>query len=144
MGAIQNLISDVENGGGQLNFELSSYTEQKLTAPQQNPIQLIMSGGIPTISSNDVAAKFEKRHEHVMDAIQNLISDGGSEGDDPNFRVISYQDSMNRDKPAYQLSRRGFIILSMRFTGQRALKWQHEIVDLFESMERKLLKYEAA
>ena len=103
-----------------------------------------MSGGIPTISSNDVADKFEKRHDDVLKAIRNLITDDESDGDARNFAEISYQDSMNRDKPAYQLSRRGFIILSMRFTGQRALKWQHEIVDLFESMERKLLKYEAA
>ena len=119
-------------------------TEQKLTAPQQNPIQLIMSGGIPTISSNDVAAKFEKEHKNVLRAIQNLISDGENEGAELNFELGSYLDAQNQERPNYTLTRRGFLILSMRFTGNRALQWQHEIVDLFESMERKLLKYEAA
>ena len=119
-------------------------TEQKLTVNQQNPIQLIMSGGKPTITSNDVAAKFEKEHKNVIQAIQNLINDGEGEGGRLNFQPSSYLNSQNKQQPNYQLSRRGFIILSMRFTGQRALKWQHEIVDLFESMERKLLKYEAA
>ncbi len=55
-----------------------------------------MSGGKPTITSNDVADKFEKRHADVLKAIRNLITDDESDGDDRNFAEISYQDSMNR------------------------------------------------
>ena len=43
---------------------------------------------IPTILAN-----FEKRHDHVMQAIQNLINDGGSEVPELNFQLGSYLDA---------------------------------------------------
>ena len=46
---------------------------------------------IPTILAN-----FEKRHDHVMDAIRNLISDGENEATDRNFPVSDYKDSTGR------------------------------------------------
>lgn len=84
-----------------------------------------------------VAEKFRKQHKHVMDKIEKLRTE--DEEDRPNFRLISYTDSMNRERKMYEMDKHGFIILAMRFTGKKALKWQHRFVDAFEAMEKALL-----
>ena len=40
----------------------------------------------------------------------------------------------------YAMDKHSFIILAMRFTGKKALIWQHRFVDAFEAMERTLLE----
>jgi Rha family phage regulatory protein len=86
-----------------------------------------------------VAEKFRKQHKHVMDKIEKLRAE--DEEDRPNFRLISYTDSMNRERKMYEMDKHGFIILAMRFTGKKALKWQHRFVDAFEAMELAILEH---
>lgn len=96
--------------------------------------------GKPTTTSVDVARKFGKRHDHVMRLIRNLIAqlpDGGV----PNFGETPYTDSQNgQTYPAYRLTRDGFTLLAMGFTGKKALAFKLAYIDAFNRMEAELAK----
>jgi len=108
--------------------------------------------GVPVTTSRAVAEQFGKRHDNVMRDIDNLISDlrnMKNEGDLLNFEGISedvdftknfieasYTDAQNREKPMYLLTRDGFTLLAMGFTGARALQFKVAYIDAFNRMEQ--------
>lgn len=54
---------------------------------ERRPIVSVRDGGV-FANSRDVAAFFEKRHDHVLQDIDNLVSTGGSpELGNPRIRV---------------------------------------------------------
>ena len=98
---------------------------------------LTVVDGIPTTTSADVARHFGKRHEHVMDSIRGLLAQL-PENAHPNFRVSEYTDPTGRKLPAYVLSRDGFTLLAMGFTGKKALSFKLAYIDAFNRMEVRL------
>ena len=86
--------------------------------------------------SRDVAKFFGKRHDHVLEAIRNLGCN--EEFSAPNFRGTSYIDSCNREKSAYLMTRDGFTLLAMGFTGKEAMKFKIAYIQAFNDMEAKL------
>lgn len=68
------------------------------------------------MKNTEIVRGFEKKHGHVLRDIETL--DCSEEFDGLNFGPISYKDSMNRSKPAYNLTRDGFTFLAMGFTGK--------------------------
>jgi Rha family phage regulatory protein len=85
-----------------------------------------------------VAEKFGKQHKNVIQRIENIISE--DVGDRLNFQPIFYHDSYDREQKMYEMDKHSFIILAMRFTGKKALEWQHRFVDAFEAMELAILE----
>ena len=61
------------------------------------------------MSSLEIAEVTGKEHKNVMRDIQNILSQGV---DKLNFERISYKDSMNRVRDAYQLTYKGVLILA--------------------------------
>ena len=61
------------------------------------------------MSSLEISEVTGKEHKNVMRDIQNLLSQGV---DKLNFERISYKDSMNRVRDAYQLTYKGVLILA--------------------------------
>lgn len=96
---------------------------------------LAIIGGQPTTTSIDVARYFGKRHDDVLKAIRNLLPqlpDGGVR----NFADTPYTDPQNgQTYTAYVLTRDGFTLLSMGFTGKRALAFKIAYIDAFNRME---------
>ncbi len=96
---------------------------------------LAVTGGQPTTTSIDVARYFGKRHDDVLKAIRNLLPqlpDGGVR----NFADTPYTDPQNgQTYTAYVLTRDGFTLLSMGFTGKRALAFKIAYIDAFNRME---------
>lgn len=80
-----------------------------------------------------VAEKFEKRHDDVLKAIRNL--ECSDEFRSRNFAVSSYKSQQNRDLPMVILSRDGFTMLVMSFSGGKAAKFREEFIDEFNRME---------
>jgi Rha family phage regulatory protein len=85
-----------------------------------------------------VAEESGKTHDFILRKVRSLMKD--DEKDRLIFAEISYQDSYGREQKKYIMDRRSFSILSMRFTGKKALKWQNRFVDAFEAMERMILQ----
>lgn len=97
----------------------------------------IVNGKVST-TSLDVAEKFGKRHDHVLRDIENL--DCSQEFSRLNFGEISYKDSYNRLQKAYRITRDGFAILVMGFTGKKAMQWKEKYIAAFNRMEEELKK----
>jgi Rha family phage regulatory protein len=71
-------------------------------------------------------------------AIRNLIGQRPELGA-RNFAETFYIDESNRQSPCYDMDRRGFSALAMRFTGAKALDWQLRYIDAFDAMEQEIL-----
>lgn len=92
-------------------------------------------------SSRDIAFNFNKRHDNVVRAIENII-EGMSKIEEPPllFRRSFYIDEQNGQRyPMYLMNRDGFALLVMGFTGEKALEWKLQYINAFNAME-KLLK----
>lgn len=104
---------------------------------------LAIVDGKPTTLSTDVARHFGKQHRNVLQAIENLLpqlsqeyllnfQQASVEVDQPNGGKASY--------PAYRLTRDGFTLLAMGFTGKKALQFKLAYIDAFNKMEAELQK----
>lgn len=93
-------------------------------------------GGTVFASSRDVAAFFGKRHDHVLRDIKALIENAPTTA--PNFGASSYADSTGRTLPAYEMTRDGFTLLAMGFTGKTALGFKVRYIEEFNRMEAAL------
>ena len=90
----------------------------------------------PLTSSRIVAEKFEKRHTHVLDAIKNIIAENSALT--PCYYETTYQAGTGKHYKEYLMNQKGFALLVMGFTGQKARKWQSDFYDAFEAMKNKL------
>ena len=61
--------------------------------------------------------------------------DFGSE----HFGLSSYTSSQNKILPCYEMSRDGFTLIAMGFTGVKAQQWKIKYIEAFNAMERELL-----
>ncbi len=96
--------------------------------------------GQPRVSSLDVAEKFGKAHKVVLQAIQRITAELPADFIEHNFVPNEYTDSIGRKLPMYQLTRDGFSLLAMGFTGKKALAWKVRYIEAFNAMEAELLK----
>lgn len=88
------------------------------------------------VTSLDVSETFGKEHKDVLKAIRELgCSD---EFNERNFAPISYTDSINRKKPAFAMTRDGFTMLVMGFTGEKAMQFKEAYIKQFNAMEKAL------
>jgi len=101
-------------------------------------ITLSVVDGTPTTTSNEVAQHFGKQHKHVLDKIATLIAEMPAAFAEPNFRLSEFTDSTGRTLPAYRLTRDGFTLLAMGFTGKKALAFKLAYIDAFNRMEAQL------
>ena len=93
-------------------------------------------------TSMQVAKRFNKSHATVIRAIKDLnISLAEINPKDvSNFADISYVDGMNRMQQGVSMTRDGFTLLAMGFTGKDALSWKLKFLAAFNQMEQQLLK----
>lgn len=92
--------------------------------------------GNPVTTSLLVAETFEKDHRNVMRDIDNLIKDVLNF--EQMFYISSYSDSYNRKQRMYIMNRDGFTLLSMGFTGKKAMSFKLEYIQQFNRMEQSL------
>jgi len=90
-----------------------------------------------TTTSLIVADFFEKRHDNVMRDIKNVIDDLPPDSF-LNFEERDYTDDRGKTQPMYQMSRDGFSLLAMGFTGKKALEWKVKFLKAFNQMEGAL------
>ncbi len=91
---------------------------------------------MPVISSRTVHKVFGKDHKNVLQKIDSIIKDDEDDfGEDsecldqPKSRPVyfiesSYRDDHNQMRREYLLTKDGFSLVAMRFSGKRALKFQ--------------------
>ena len=102
-----------------------------------NALGLFEKDGQILVSSVDVAENFEKRHKVVTRAIENIIK-SNKDFTEHNFVPSEYEDSSGRMLPSYYMTRDGFTLLVMGFTGYKAQEWKIKYIKAFNAMEAKL------
>ena len=88
------------------------------------------------VTSLDVADTFGKGHDKVMRDIRELGC--SPEFNVANFGEIDYVDSKNRKQKAYAMTRDGFTLLAMGYTGELAMKFKEAYIKQFNAMEKAL------
>lgn len=105
--------------------------------------ELSIHNGIVITLSTDLARHFGKRHDDVLRTIRNLLPQLSAEHL-RNFAEASVEvESGNGAKasyPAYRLTRDGFTLLAMGFTGKKAVAFKLAYIDAFNRMEAELQK----
>ncbi len=87
-------------------------------------------------TSLDVAETFEKDHRHVLRDIRELgCSD---EFRVSNFGQSSYINEQNKMQPMVVMTRDGFTLLAMGYTGELAMKFKEGYIKQFNAMEAAL------
>jgi Rha family phage regulatory protein len=91
------------------------------------------------VDSRFVAQFFEKHHRHVLRDIERITepNSGLSKGFILlNFELSSYKDSTGRKLPCYMMTRDGFTMLVMGYTGKKAMKYKELYIRRFNEMEQ--------
>lgn len=111
---------------------------------QGNPQALVTSyNGVLVADSLEVADRFGKRHADVLRTIDGLITEVATQNCVTNAEPESYfipSEYQNRGKSykKYLLTRDGFSLLVMGFTGPAALHWKLLYIEAFNKMEQTL------
>jgi Rha family phage regulatory protein len=79
-------------------------------------------GSVALVNSRDVAEAFDKRHDHVLRDIDAILTS-------PNlgaswFRSGDYLDAKGEARRSFDLTRQGFTLLVMGWTGERAMAFK--------------------
>lgn len=88
-------------------------------------------------SSRLVSDYFHKRHDHIIRDIENLKGKVSPQFWGQNFLQTQYQ-SQRGIKPEYLMTKDGFTILAMGFTGAKAMQFKEAYINAFNKMESLL------
>lgn len=101
------------------------------------PAVAIVNGAART-TSLEIAKVFGKEHSKVIRAIRELETP--KDFTEANFGLSEYVDSTGRKLPMYTITRDGFTLLAMGFTGAKAMQFKIAYIEAFNAMERELQK----
>ena len=87
-------------------------------------------------TSNIVAETFGKAHKNVLQKIESL--EIPEDFNRLNFQPVEYQDEKGELRKAYEITRDGFTLLAMGFTGKKAMEFKIKYINAFNEMEEAL------
>ena len=87
------------------------------------------------VTSRQVAEDFGKEHKNVVRAIENLTAQNSAV---KNIMIESKFEHRGNEYTEYLLTRDGFSLLVMGFTGSRALEWKLKYIEAFNKMEQAI------
>ena len=114
-----------------ISTTVSTTVAQEVTSPA-----LEARNGHITATSLQVAEHFGKLHKNVIRAIRNL--EVPEEFNALNFEPVEYFDEKGERRRMYHITRDGFALLAMGFTGTEAMRWKLAYIATFNAMEAKL------
>ena len=104
-----------------------------------NLIKVLNKDGQLVVTSRQVARDFEKRHGDVLEKIDDLADEMNSaENSVQYFIKDGYRDRSGKSNREYLLTRDGFSLLVMGFTGAKALQWKMKYIEAFNKMEQTI------
>ncbi|PTB17006.1 hypothetical protein C9I57_30355 [Trinickia symbiotica] len=103
----------------------------------------LMDGRVTT-TSLVVAEHFGKEHKNALRAIDRAIEEA-PEGFyrlnfEPMIRSVLAGKEASRQVRAYRMTRDGFALIAMSFTGRKAMAWKVAYINAFNTMEAALLR----
>ncbi|MGU9539605.1 ORF6C domain-containing protein [Clostridium tepidum] len=104
-------------------------------------INIQNKGGQLVVTSRQIAEHFEKRHSHVVEAIENKIKSLTTENSEVKISKLFIPTTFNHrgnEYKEYLLTRDGFTFIVMGFTGTKADSWKLKYIEAFNKMENAL------
>jgi Rha family phage regulatory protein len=101
-----------------------------------NFVNIFNKDGQLVVTSRQISEDFEKEHSKIIRSIETI------EGGEPSqnwlryFIPSEYKDLKGEMRKEYLLTRDGFSLLVMGFTGAKALEWKLKYIEAFNNMER--------
>lgn len=106
--------------------------------------ELSTDDGVVTTTSIQLAEHFGKRHNDVLRAIRNLLAEMPADRQRNFAHTVETRANPSGgapiSSPCYRITRDGFTLLAMGFTGKEALQWKLAYIDAFNRMEAELQK----
>lgn len=97
---------------------------------------VLIDNGKAITNSLLVAERFNKKPQHVNEAIKKLLE--AVENSTVRFIESTYINSRSQEQPCFLMDRDGFSLLVMGFTGKKALQFKLEFIAAFNEMEKQL------
>lgn len=112
---------------------------------EQNNQQLVMINNNRVVTTSlRIAEYFSKAHKDVLKAISNLETT--KDFQERNFSLSFYTRELpnggSKKEPMYYITRDGFTLLAMGFTGKKAMQFKIAYINAFNEMEEMLQKQE--
>ena len=92
---------------------------------------------VTVVTSLDIAETFGKEHKHVLRDIREL--ECSDEFRQSNSGLTYYSDMQNKKQPMYYITRDGFTLLVMGYTGEKAMRFKEAYIKQFNAMEKALM-----
>ena len=100
----------------------------------------ILNNGEAVVSSLDISKIFNRTHKYVLSKIRAEIVNLEAININPQkyFMESSYIDSRGKTVPRYNLTRKGFDLISFGFTGKEAKMYQIWYIDEFHNKQKTI------
>lgn len=101
--------------------------------------ELVFNKNNQALTTSRIVAKgFNKRHDSILRDIDNLLK-GITKNVDTLFHETTYVHEQNKQKyREYLITKDGFTLLAMGFTGKLALDFKMKYIEAFNKMEKEL------
>lgn len=110
--------------------------------PEFNFQKMVMaSDGQVFTTSKKIADYFGKTHKNVLRKIKQTINDCPKEFAELNFEPTDYIDKNGDIKPMYKLSKDGYMLLVMSFTGKAAMLIKIKFIQAFNWMAEQINRW---
>lgn len=93
---------------------------------------------VPAVTSLQVAEHFGKEHRNVLADIRKILDTDEDGFGALNFQLSSYLSEQNKEMPMYIMSKDGFVLLVMGYTGTEAMGMKKAYIARFNEMEKAL------
>lgn len=100
-------------------------------------IKTVNKEEVTVVTSLDVAETFGKEHARVLRDIRELYC--SEEFRHGNFAESYYVNAQNKKQPMYYITRDGFTLLAMGYTGEKAMQFKEAYIKQFNAMEKALI-----
>ncbi|MGB3222545.1 MAG: Rha family transcriptional regulator [Desulforhopalus sp.] len=105
-----------------------------------NQLVIINEQEVPVTTSKKVAEYFGKQHGHVLESIRMIMGITANKTQEgiSDFRETTFKNLQNHQEyPMFEMTRKGFMLLVMGFTGERAMRFKRDFIKVIEKDERK-------
>nr|DAE53205.1 MAG TPA: regulatory protein [Caudoviricetes sp.] len=102
-------------------------------------IKRINKEEVTVVTSLDVAETFGKEHKNVLADIRNIQNDISTAEISALFFESVYKASNGKNNPLYYMTRDGFTLLVMGYTGEKAMRFKLAYIKQFNAMEKALI-----
>lgn len=97
--------------------------------------------------SLQVAETFNKRHSDVLRTIETILKQNSGLSEkftQRNFALSNYKDPSGKQNKMYLLTKDGFVMLTMGFTGKKAMRFKEAYIERFNQMEQFIQSLQTA